>query len=171
MSVCTGRFDGSYVILAFDLWDEIFREVKLPSSHDNYWLHHCHMVVLVGCLCVVFSLFNGIDVWVMKYGVRESWTKFTIAFHGMSKVDVLCLLAEDDFVLTDAMVEDGNGERLLDESIGRLRDESGRRKLVVYSLKKETPRELVVCEIPTHYTVWGNYIETLISPDHGGPVF
>ncbi|KAI8567980.1 hypothetical protein RHMOL_Rhmol02G0163700 [Rhododendron molle] len=89
----------------------------------------------------------------------------------MSKVDLLCLSAEDDFVLTDAMVEDGEGERLLEESIGRLRDESGKGKLVVYCVKKETLGELVVCGIPTHYTVWGNYIETLVSSDHGGPMF
>ncbi|KAI8557125.1 hypothetical protein RHMOL_Rhmol05G0311000 [Rhododendron molle] len=30
---------------------------------------------------------------------------------------------------------------------------------------------MVVCGIPTKYTVGGNYIETLVSPNHGGQIW
>ncbi|KAG5550655.1 hypothetical protein RHGRI_015566 [Rhododendron griersonianum] len=164
------RTNGSKVVVAFDLSDEIFREVHLPASFDNYlpasfnnyygcW-HHFR-VVLASCLCLVVSRYEGseIDVWMMmKYGVRESWTKFTIANHGMPLGDVLYLAAEEEFVLR--MIED----------IG-VRIQPVREKLVVYNPKNKTLRDMVVCGIPTKYTVGGNYIETLVSPNHGGRIW
>lgn len=87
------------------------------------------MDVLGGCLCLVASPNNGIEVWMMKYGVRELWTKFTLVNHGMDILYVLCLLAEDEIVLrTRRIVEDGDGEMILDEY--------DRVKLVVYNFKK-----------------------------------
>ncbi|XP_058214660.1 F-box/kelch-repeat protein At3g06240-like isoform X2 [Rhododendron vialii] len=158
------RTNGSIVVVAFDLWDEIFREVHLPTlftSYDIYTLGFDFKVVARSCLCLVVSPYKGgqIDVWMMmKYGVSESWTKFTIA-HGMSLEDVLYLAAEEEFVLR--MVEKVSGAMI----------QPGREKLIVYNPKNETLRDKVVCGIPTEYTVGGNYIETLVSPNHGGRIW
>ncbi|KAI8567072.1 hypothetical protein RHMOL_Rhmol02G0092800 [Rhododendron molle] len=139
--------------------DEVFREVALPTSFDNCKLGP---LVLGSCLCLVVSPFEGdaIEVRMMKkYGVRESWTKFMMAKHWMGLEDVLYLAAEEEFVLrTCEMIEEVNGVGIIDES--------SLEKLVVYNPKKETLWDMVVCGIPTD-----NYIETLISPNHGGRIW
>ncbi|KAG5550660.1 hypothetical protein RHGRI_015567 [Rhododendron griersonianum] len=149
------RTNASQVVVAFDLWDEIFTEVHLPTSltsTEYYRFGYDLKMVSGSCLCLVVPPYKGggIDVWMMmKYGVRESWTKFTIA-HRMFLEDVLYLAAEEEFVL-----------RMIEE----VRQPS-REKLIVYNPKNETLRDMVVCGIPTEYIVGGNYIETLVSPNH-----
>ncbi|XP_058214662.1 F-box/kelch-repeat protein At3g06240-like [Rhododendron vialii] len=162
--LCSTTHDSPKVFVAFNLWDENFREVHLPTlftSSNKYRRGYRFRVVLGSCLCLVVSPYKGveIDVWkMMKYGVRESWTKFTIANHGMPLGDVLYLTAKEEFVLR--IIEEVNGVRISDES-----------GLLVYNLKNETLRDMVVCGIPTKYTFGGNYIETLVSPNHGGRIW
>ncbi|XP_058198296.1 F-box/kelch-repeat protein At3g06240-like [Rhododendron vialii] len=48
----TGGLDYSEVV-AFDLADEIFREVELPASYDDTEYRGHDMVVLEGCLCLL----------------------------------------------------------------------------------------------------------------------
>ncbi|XP_058198448.1 F-box/kelch-repeat protein At3g06240-like [Rhododendron vialii] len=147
----TGYLDGSMVIAAFNLSDEIFKDVHLPVTFHNseFKFGDYHMVVLGGCLCLVIwpTVRDKIAVWMMKkYGVQESWIKYTIATHGMSLGNVLYFSSEDEFVL-----------RAYGNCV----------KLVVYSLKKEALRDIVVGGLPTEFIDVGNYIETLVSPNHG----
>ncbi|XP_059638791.1 F-box protein CPR1-like [Cornus florida] len=74
------RMDG-FIIVAFDLVDENYREVQLPNTSGN---HGMTLGVSGGCL--FFSCIDGddddmVELWVMKdYMVHESWTKISIAF-------------------------------------------------------------------------------------------
>ncbi|XP_010268493.1 PREDICTED: F-box/kelch-repeat protein At3g23880-like isoform X2 [Nelumbo nucifera] len=64
-------------IAAFDLKDEMFREVScLPRGMDDEidWGHGLH--ALEGCLAVACNRRSGTDIWVMQdYGSENSWTK------------------------------------------------------------------------------------------------
>ncbi|KAI9176282.1 hypothetical protein LWI28_000742 [Acer negundo] len=61
--------------MSIDLADEKLREVPIPASKDFKGM--CGLVVLGGCLSVVFYRIHGIiEIWVMKkYDVRESWIR------------------------------------------------------------------------------------------------
>ncbi|XP_058198388.1 F-box/kelch-repeat protein At3g06240-like [Rhododendron vialii] len=150
----TGGSDGSKVIVAFDLSDEIFKEVQLPTSFSDYEIFYHHMAVLGGCLCVIVCpLSYRNEVWMMKeYGVRESWTKFMINPR-MVLVDLLCLLAEDEFLM---------------KTRGKEPDVLFQDKLVVYNLKKKTLRDMVVPDIQLKCQngVTYGYVESLVSPNH-----
>ncbi|PON41766.1 F-box domain containing protein [Parasponia andersonii] len=69
------------VIVAFDLANEEFREIKIPdspNSSDLFGPSHCY--VFQDCLSITFSYRfcsdSKIEVWAMKeYGVEGSWTK------------------------------------------------------------------------------------------------
>ncbi|XP_058202745.1 F-box protein At4g22390-like [Rhododendron vialii] len=65
----TGGLDYSEVVVAFDLVDEIFREVEWPASYDVTEFRGHDMAVLEGCLCLlVWSKSDRIDVWlIMDY--------------------------------------------------------------------------------------------------------
>ncbi|KAK2984427.1 hypothetical protein RJ640_014833 [Escallonia rubra] len=70
--------DGVKTIIAFDLAEEEFREMPLPSG---CMLHHGRrLVVLDGCLGIICWNEVGVDaIWVMKeYGAMGSWIKFPI---------------------------------------------------------------------------------------------
>ncbi|XP_058198396.1 F-box/kelch-repeat protein At3g06240-like isoform X1 [Rhododendron vialii] len=152
----SGGSEGSLVIVAFDLSDEIFWKVQLPTLFSYSKILYHHMAVLGGCLCVIVclpSFFN--EVWMMKeYGVRESWTKFTINTK-MLLVDFLCFLAEDEILL---------------KTEGYVREEVNQDKLVVYNLKKKTLRDMVVHGIPLNCEYGCTYVESLVSPNHGGGI-
>ncbi|XP_058202751.1 F-box/kelch-repeat protein At3g06240-like [Rhododendron vialii] len=142
--------DGCNGIVAFDLSDEVVREVPQPpwycgigSEISSYWV-----AVLGGCLCLVDK--RAPEFWKMKeYGVRESWTEFKIR-SGLFKAHLLCLLADDEF--------------LLRTTPGR-----GLKQWVVYNQQKNTARNIMVCGIPDQFSFQGTYVESLISPHHGGP--
>lgn len=148
------------VVVAFNLSDEVFREMQWPAFVDDHEFLLPQMAVLGGCLSLIAcqsseQVNEQVEVWVMKtYGARESWTKFTIANHGMSIVDVVYLSAKEEFVFQT--------------NAGQILDERHEHKLVVYNLRKETLRDMVVSGIPTQFLVVGKYIETLVSPNHGG---
>ena len=65
---------GLYLIVAFDLGVEKFRNLPLPDNVDNGF--EMDVGVLDGKLCMICNYSNAyVDVWVMKeYGVKESWT-------------------------------------------------------------------------------------------------
>ncbi|KAK7245353.1 hypothetical protein RIF29_40193 [Crotalaria pallida] len=68
------------VILAFDLVERKFSEVRLPNNFNpNYTF--CDLCVLGGCLSVHVTLGDTTEIWVMKkYNVQSSWTKsFTLS--------------------------------------------------------------------------------------------
>ncbi|XP_058198440.1 F-box/kelch-repeat protein At3g06240-like [Rhododendron vialii] len=141
--------DSCHRIVAFDLSDEVVREVPQPpwycgigSEIASYWV-----AVLGGCLCLVDK--RAPEFWKMKeYGVRESWTEFKIR-SGLFKAHLLCLLADDEF--------------LLRTTPGR-----GLKQWVVYNQQKNTVRNMVVCGIPDQFSFQDTYVESLISPHHGG---
>ncbi|KAI8567245.1 hypothetical protein RHMOL_Rhmol02G0106000 [Rhododendron molle] len=155
----SGDSDGSLVIVAFDLSDEIFREVPTLFSYSMIWYHR--MAVLGGCLCVIVytpSFCN--ELWMMKeYGVRDSWTKFTITKFAINTetvlVDWFCLLAEDEILLKT-------------RTKGNLLEEVDQDELVVYNRKKKIVRDMVVRGIPPKCQYGGTYVESLVSPNHGG---
>ncbi|KAG5561082.1 hypothetical protein RHGRI_004185 [Rhododendron griersonianum] len=161
----TVGLDYSKIVVAFNLADEIFREVQMPASYDHDEFTHHDMVVLEGCLSLlVWSQAGRIDVWMMmEYGLRESWTKFLIVNlgSGRSIVDVLCLSMQDELVL-----------RLWEERFRVIRGsvEDDGERLILYNLIKGTQREVVVPGILTEYVVGDHYIETLVSPNHGGRI-
>ncbi|XP_058201550.1 F-box/kelch-repeat protein At3g06240-like [Rhododendron vialii] len=150
---------GSKVIVAFDLSGEIFKEVPLPTSFGTYTVLNYHVAVVGGCLCLVDQRSHRTQFWMMKeYEVRESWLKFTFDICDMSRVKVLCLLPEDNFLLkTKGFIKfekrntEGNGV-----------------KLIVYNSKKETQRDMVVHGLPTEFMFGSTYVESLVSPNHGG---
>ncbi|XP_058198515.1 F-box/kelch-repeat protein At3g06240-like [Rhododendron vialii] len=145
--------DGSYLVLAFDLADEIFREVPLPASWVNNETRTYELAVVWGCLCLV-SIQRGsrqIEVWTMKdYGVRASWTKTMIEI--MTEIDGMCLLvllgllAENEFLITKVKILPGVAEE----------------KLVVYNHQTGTLRDIVVPAILTKFSFLGNYVESLL---------
>lgn len=140
-SGCVGLEHGSNVIVAFDLSDEIFKEVQLPASLSYYEIVYHQMEILAGCLCVVWASSYRNEVWMMKeYEVRESWTKYTI--DPLCDSQVWMMLAEDEFLLKTkgTTIEWVYGE-----------------KLVVYCPKKDTLN---------YYNRYGaTYVESLISPN------
>ncbi|XP_058198309.1 F-box/kelch-repeat protein At3g06240-like [Rhododendron vialii] len=168
----TDDLDYSDVVVAFDLVDEIFREVQLPASYDyNVSRDHemvVEMVVLEGCLCLlVWSMSDRIDVWMMMdYGVKEPWMNFfSIANPGRSIVDVLCLSVQDELVLRRERFTGIRGR------VDSVEDEFDGDKLILCNPMQGTRREVVVPGIPTTSLVGGDhYIETLRCPNHGGRI-
>lgn len=74
--ICRRNGNGSIVIVAFDLSDEIFREVPRPPMSLIFY----RLEVIAGCLCLV-NWYSGSEpeFWMMKeYGVQKSWTRFPI---------------------------------------------------------------------------------------------
>ncbi|KAI8567241.1 hypothetical protein RHMOL_Rhmol02G0105700 [Rhododendron molle] len=142
----TSVSDGSYVFVAFDLSDEIFKEVQLPTSLSNYEILYHHMVVLRGCLCVIVCpLSYRNEVWMIKeYWVSESWTKSTINPR-MVLVNLLKIRGE----VLELVYQD---------------------KLVVYNPKKKTLRDLVVPGILPKCQHGVTYVKSLVSPNHGGGI-
>ncbi|PON54619.1 F-box associated domain, type [Parasponia andersonii] len=71
------------VIVAFDLVNEEFREIKIPDHPNSgglFCTKHHHCCVFQDCLSMTisdrFCFDSKIEVWVMKeYGVEGSWTK------------------------------------------------------------------------------------------------
>ncbi|CAL5393086.1 unnamed protein product [Camellia sinensis] len=69
--------DYLYAIIAFALANESFSEVPLPDSIYNYEQRAKGVAILGGCLYLINS--KKCIGWMMEeYGLKESWTKFTI---------------------------------------------------------------------------------------------
>ncbi|XP_058198239.1 F-box/kelch-repeat protein At3g06240-like [Rhododendron vialii] len=139
---------GSYAICAFNLLDQIFREVPMPASLCGGCRILRFFVEVVGGFLYLVKRRASCksEVWKMEeYGVGESWTKLTIDLPtGTPSLCLLCHLAEDKLLFDNSR---WHGE-----------------KLVVYDPKKETLRDVVVAGIPSEFTVGRAYVESLVSP-------
>ncbi|KAI8010827.1 F-box protein [Camellia lanceoleosa] len=135
--------DYLYAIVAFDLANESCWEVPLPDLVYNYEQRVKGVAILGGCLCLINSK-KGIGWMMEEYGLKESWTKFTIFNHERSVMELVCLLENGEFLLA------------MDSQ-----------KLLVYNPKEQTSRDMVVNGIPTMFTVGGTYVESLVSLDCG----
>ncbi|KAK9741598.1 hypothetical protein RND81_03G116300 [Saponaria officinalis] len=141
--------DYSSAIVGFDLTEEKFHEVPAPSSidDDNFVLNR--LVVLGGCL-TIFPLRpkKETDIWMMKeYGVKESWTKFSIVDNNVSEFRPLVFMAGQREVV---MVKD---------------EETVVEKLVMYDLDSATFKDITIHGID-EFHVGGSLAETLVSPYH-----
>ncbi|XP_058198470.1 F-box/kelch-repeat protein At3g06240-like [Rhododendron vialii] len=151
------RREGSYLIVAFDLADEVFREVSLPASwaEADDEIRKFELVVVGGCLCLVYTIYmpmpsrnRQIEVWTMEEsGVGARWTKIMTDIDRIRPLDLLGLLAENEFVLTAKV-----------QILPGVTDD----KLVVYNHQTGTLRDIVVRGIPTKFSFWGTYVESLL---------
>lgn len=146
------RKAGSFLIVAFDLTDEIFREVPSPASIVDEEITLYQVMIVGDCLGLVSTLHRSEkEVWMMKeYGVRESWTKILFNPHGMYIWGMLGLLEEDEFVL---IIHENILQRFTKD------------KLVVYNTKKGTLKDIVICGTPAEFHVLCTYVENLVSPN------
>lgn len=124
-------------IAAFDLVDEKFRTVPSPGPVDE-------IDVLRGCLCVLVVEYPNCVVGVMnEYGVRDSWTKFTVPYSYWGESWRPLSLSRTGEVLLHVKVK--------------------RHKLVLFDPQEEKYKEVVVHGRPTHFEA-GTCMESLVSP-------
>ncbi|KAG5554861.1 hypothetical protein RHGRI_012431 [Rhododendron griersonianum] len=129
------------VIVALGLEDEKFQIVASPNLDCN----SDRLCVLGGGLCVFVEQFYDpgcLDVWVMKeYGVRDSWTKFTVTCDNRyDSWRPLSLSRTGQFLF--------NVEGY---------------KLVLFDTREKESKELVVHGCPAQFEA-GTYVESLVSP-------
>jgi hypothetical protein len=93
------------LIVAFNLAQEVFKEVPLPVADKRY---HIDVSLLGGCLCITVNDENliqtdKVDVWVMKeYGVRDSWCKlFSCSNKALLCSKPLCYSSDKNKVLLE----------------------------------------------------------------------
>ncbi|KAJ9686663.1 hypothetical protein PVL29_015507 [Vitis rotundifolia] len=73
-----------WVIMAFDLREEVFREIPLPDHHHDYYSMYWYIAVFEELLSVVLHYQNQegydfVEIWVMKeYRVVDSWSKLFV---------------------------------------------------------------------------------------------
>ncbi|XP_059311957.1 F-box/kelch-repeat protein At3g06240-like [Lycium ferocissimum] len=141
------KTEYSTVIAAFDLTDEKFLELPGPIDLGNNCFM-CNLAVIRGCLSISTSISrdkNTITFWMMiEYGVKESWTKFKITEPDLddSLGTLLCSITDDDLLLD------------VDE------------ELVVYNMREEQRRDLMIDVTPVMYEV-RTFRESLLSPSFG----
>ncbi|KAG5554862.1 hypothetical protein RHGRI_012432 [Rhododendron griersonianum] len=129
------------VIVALGLADEKFRTVSSPALGCTV----DQLCVLGGCLCVFVEQFYDpgcLDAWVMKeYGVRDSWTKFTVTCDNRYESwRPLSLSRTGQFLF--------NVEGY---------------KLVLFDTQEKESKELMVHGRPAQFEA-GTYVESLVSP-------
>ncbi|XP_074306484.1 F-box/kelch-repeat protein At3g06240-like [Silene latifolia] len=88
--------DNSTTMIGFNLAQEKFEEVAVPSSVDGDRFVFDRLVLLGGCLSMFhYRSENQTDIWVMKkYGVKQSWTKISIVDHWWSRFVPLLYMPE-----------------------------------------------------------------------------
>lgn len=134
------------VIVAFDLSDEKFLEVTAPASIDNNDLDWYKLMTLRGCLCMFSSIQQDkINVWMMReYRVEESWTTFKVV------VPDIVFGLTPLFLMRDDVVFDVDEE-----------------KLIVYNMKEEQWRDMMVDGVTSAYDMPKTFTESLVSPTSG----
>ncbi|KNA12349.1 hypothetical protein SOVF_126660 [Spinacia oleracea] len=154
--------DDSYVIAAFDLREEKFRELPLPSLVDSDKhvvgdfddeveedLVFDKLVSLGGYLCgypEFLDNYQSINAWIMKkYGVREFWTKIFVSDDPYLSFRPICLYKKKQMVL---VMHEGNTDE----------------KLAIYNSEDGTLKDIVVDGIPRGFSVGVSFMETLVSP-------
>jgi F-box interacting protein len=106
----------TFVILSFDIGDEIFREMALPKSLEEADEFNSRVAVLGGSLAFVKSAIDDSNhyetcysLWMMKeYGVAESWTKLFDIDAGVQISRVVGFAKIGEVLVTNA----GNGKLL-----------------------------------------------------------
>ncbi|KAH6804419.1 hypothetical protein C2S51_032666 [Perilla frutescens var. frutescens] len=143
--VCGPLFLDENIVLAFDLADEVF--VKMPAPRpsgfdDVEQFVLTKLVVIEGCLCLVYQTIRQMELWIMKeYGVPDSWTKYSIdADVEFGLIKPLCFVGDEEVVL------------LTEE-----------KSLSVYNLKWKAWTDMVVDGVPTVLD-GGTFVESLVSP-------
>ncbi|KAK9741601.1 hypothetical protein RND81_03G116500 [Saponaria officinalis] len=139
----------SSVIVSFDLTEEKFYEVPAPSSFGGDHFVLKRLVVLGGCLSIFpYRPEKETDIWMMKeYGVKESWTKFSIVDDKVSEFRPLVFMAGQREVV---MVKD---------------EETVVEKLVMFNLDGAAFKDITIHGID-EFHVGGSFTETLVSPYH-----
>ncbi|KAK9287824.1 hypothetical protein L1049_016266 [Liquidambar formosana] len=136
------------VIACLDLVDEKFRDVPPPNLDESFAQHT--LGVLGGCLYMLVSTtFDcdgcDYDVFVMKeYGVRESWTKFTIT--------VPQIIAEPLCFPKNGEIMWKNGEQI-----------------TLYNPDEDTSRDVAIHGFPNLYEA-GMHVESLVSPNNSNGI-
>ena len=130
--------DKKSTIVAFDLVEEKVREVEPPSSIEGDKFASNQLVVLGGCLCMFGKSVIGIRV-MKEYGVKESWTTFSIDDCRIVDIKPLFMLGKEKIVLKD------------------------NEKLVVYNLKEGTCEDIVVPSIQHDFLAETSFVESLVS--------
>nr|DAD20306.1 TPA_asm: hypothetical protein HUJ06_021769 [Nelumbo nucifera] len=121
---------ASNLVFSFDLRDEEYRVVPLPSFPDDSF--RMNVRVLRGRLCILCNYYKfRVDIWVMnEYGVKESWSRqFSIAQPSVIR----------SFEYLRPLCFSKNGELLLEQDNNRL---------VLYDSKSERARVLRIHGIP-----------------------
>ncbi|KAK2984425.1 hypothetical protein RJ640_014831 [Escallonia rubra] len=143
---------GCKTIIAFDLVEEKFREMPLPSG--CVLPHGGRLVVLDGCIGMkCWSSEENVDaVWVMKeYGTVGSWTKFPVVSPGNDYAGVLiCSLRDGEILFND-----------------------NRMQFFWYNVQERRSREVMLCGLPNgeicNYSNFhrplGTFVESLVSPE------
>ncbi|KAJ8759716.1 hypothetical protein K2173_009817 [Erythroxylum novogranatense] len=138
-------------ILAFDLGEEMFREVGRPDSVKKEPYSQVDVGALEGNLCLMCNNEGThIDLWIMKeYGVNESWTKM-FSFVMNRKSTVLA------FVRPLSYSKDG-GKVLFEVNDG---------KFVWYDWKHRTSKTVRIKNVP-HSFGSELYVESLVPVGEG----
>ncbi|KMT17807.1 hypothetical protein BVRB_2g033460 [Beta vulgaris subsp. vulgaris] len=94
--------DFSPVIATFDLKEERFYEMPLPSSID-FKKSSLYVEMLGGCLVIqAFNRFGVNDLWKMEeYGVAKSWSRFSISNPDLQLSRPICFLGDDQMLLLE----------------------------------------------------------------------
>lgn len=154
--VATRPADLSFVIAAFDLKEEKFRELVRPSAiDDDKSMSHRynHVEMFGGCLIVQFFLSKGVaDFWKMEeYGVKASWKKFAITDPDQDPLRPVCFLQEERQVVLVKY-----------EWIARRRVII--LKLLLWDFEGKTFKNIVVDGIPVKFSIERTFMESLVSP-------
>lgn len=153
--------ETSYVVASFDLKTEKFHLMSIHNSFnpiDKYWVTPS-LGVLQGCLCVYYFRGEdncGVDVYMMEYGVPESWTKFHIkAIDDEVFLIYLCLLSKQQLIMLRGW--------------GYPKSKTKSKEVVMYDMKEDAFKNVVLDGVPHDYMITQGhvYVESLVSPHHG----
>lgn len=133
------KHGGDFVLAAFDLVEERFKEFPLPDASTSFRFFGTG--VLGDCLCLQFFKGKMKEHWIMKeYGVKESWTRVFI-HQDPNNVWPLCLLKNSTKLLV-----------------------INRKNLLVCDCNNEGSEDVAVADVPN----WNSacvYMESLVSPN------
>ncbi|XP_031251707.1 F-box/kelch-repeat protein At3g06240-like [Pistacia vera] len=144
--VLTRPGDGvaNVVVAAFDLVEEVFKDISLPEALRDFGLFSLATGVLGGCLCVLHH--HGDlrrEFWVMKeYGVEKSWTKVLMQqpYHVLRP---LCMWKNCKMLLA-----------------------VNEQQLVLCNRRDGSCKDFVVFDMPLLFDA-DIYVESLVSPNYG----
>lgn len=153
--LATITWSYKWIIAAFDIVTEKFREVPLPDIYadDEGQIDTARLTVLGKCLSLCLYVYHLTvdgnqtytwDIWMMKeYGVTSSWTKVTInepdnMFYTLGPV---CMLGEHEILM-----------------------ESNGRRLVMYNMEHKSFKDIVICGLPDIFREHVICSESLVSP-------